>query len=60
MLNILTLAEYSFPTTREQLQNIMAIPQAVSKMKVVTVTSPNGFGLSCHIWKKGWSPNLPS
>lgn len=43
MLNILTLAEYSFPTTRE-LQNIMAIPQAVSKMKVVTVTSAAIYG----------------
>lgn len=40
MLNILTLAEYSFPTTREQLQNIMA----VSKMKVVTVTSAAIYG----------------
>lgn len=44
MLNILTLAEYSFPTTREQLQNIMAIPQAVPKMKVVTVTSAAIYG----------------
>lgn len=44
MLNILTLAEYSFPTTREELQNIMAIPQAVSKMKVVTVTSAAIYG----------------
>lgn len=45
MLNILTLAEYSFPTTREQLQNIMAIPQAVSKMKAAAIYGRKGGAL---------------